>query len=92
MEIGKAYLVHCGDWHTICGRVVRQCGPFTYILESVSKIHETHNGDNWQALAGGDQHARKAADYRHYTTAAVVPLNVLAFEWLGPLPQEAQGK
>ena len=88
MEIGKAYLVHCGDWHTICGRVVRQVGPFTYLLTAVSKIHETNDGDNWEKLAAGDAAARKKATYRHYTTDAVVPLNVLAFEWLGKLPQE----
>ena len=88
MEVGKAYLVHCGDWHTICGRVVRQTGPFTYLLEKVSKIAETKGGDNWEKLAAGDRKARKAADYKHYNTHAVVPLNVLAFEWMGKLPQE----
>lgn len=88
MEIGKAYLIHCGDWHTICGRVVRQVGPFTYLLESVSKISNTNDGDCWERLAAGDETARKRATYIHYTTRAVVPLNVLAFEWVGKLPQE----
>lgn len=88
MEVGKAYLVHCGDWHTICGRVVRQVGPFTYLMEGVSKIAETNNGDNWHDLAAGDAEARKAATYRHYKTIAIVPLSILAFEWIGKLPQE----
>ena len=90
MEVGKAYLVHCGDWHTICGRVLKQLGPFTYLLTSVSKICDTKNGDNWEELAAGNSRAREAADYRHYKTTAVVPLNVLAFEWEGALPQEGK--
>ena len=88
MENGKAYLVHCGDWHTVCGRVIKQIGPFTYLLSSVSKIAETNGGDCWEELAAGDAKARKRAAYKHYTTQAVVPLNVIAFEWLGKLPQE----
>jgi hypothetical protein len=88
MEIGKAYLIHCGDWHTFIGRVVAQTGPWTYQLEHVSKIHDTHGSDNWEQLAAGNKSARDAADYRHYTTPAVVPLTIAAFEWEGLLPQE----
>ncbi len=88
METGKAYLVHCGDWHTICGRVVKQVGPFTYLLGCVSKIDDTTRGDNWEELAANVGDSRSAAKYKHYTTKAVVPLNVLAFEWVGKLPQE----
>ena len=88
MELGKAYLVHCGDWHTICGRVVAQVGPFTYRMECVSKIAETNNGDCWDRLADGDEELRAACAYKHHQTPAVVPLNVLAFEWSGLLPQE----
>lgn len=90
MEPGKCYLIHCGDWHTFVGRVVRQVGPLTYLLESVSKIKETNNGDCWHALAAGDADLRKAASYEHYTTAAVVPLTIAAFEWVGAPPQEAR--
>lgn len=90
MEEGKAYLVHCGDWHTICGRVIRQTGPFLYLLEKVSKIADTNNNDNWEQLTAGNQEARKKATYKHYTTNALVPLNILAFEWEGLLPQEEQ--
>jgi hypothetical protein len=88
MEVGEAYLIHAGDWHTFVGRVVRQVGPVTYELEKVSKVYDTHAGDNWEALAAGDEEARKAAEYRHYTTAAVLPLAIAAFKWAGKLPQE----
>lgn len=88
MEIGKAYLVHCGDWHTICGRVAKQVGPFTYLLRKVSKIAETNDGDNWEKLTSGDKQAREKATYKHYTVDTIVPLNVLSFEWIGLLPQE----
>ncbi len=88
MEPGKAYLVHCGDWHTIVGRCVKQVGPFTYLLRSVSKIADTKDGDNWEELAEGDTAARKKAAYKHYKVDTAVPLNVLAFEWLGKTPQE----
>lgn len=92
MEIGQAYLLFCGDWHAFVGRVVAQIGPFTYRLESVSKIAETNNGDNWEKLAAGDKQERKRATYRHYTTPAVVPLTIAAFEWTGKLPQEEAAK
>ena len=88
METGKAYLVHCGDWHTIVGRVVAQVGPFTYRMESVSKIAETNNGDCWEKLAEGDRALREACNYKHYKVVAIVPLNVLCFEWVGKTPQE----
>jgi len=89
MEPGKAYLVHCGDWHTFVGRCVRQVGPMTYLFEFVSKILETNNGDCWEKLAAGDGRLRKACSYAHYTTPACVPLAIIAFEWQGPTPQEA---
>jgi uncharacterized protein (TIGR02996 family) len=89
MEIGECYLVHCGDWHTFVGRVVRQVGPQMYQMESVSKILETNNGDCWEELAAGNEDLRKAASYKHYTTSAVVPLSIIAFVWTGVLPQEA---
>lgn len=88
METGKNYLVHCGDWHTLVGRVVKQVGPGTYLMEQVSKISETNNGDCWEKLCEGDERLRRACTYRHYTTQAVVPLVIVAFEWLGALPQE----
>ncbi len=88
MEIGKAYLVHCGDWHTFVGRVVDQLGPQTYKLECVSKISDTNNSDCWHLLAEGDDRLRAACTYAHYKTAAVIPLAIAAFEWAGLLPQE----
>lgn len=88
MEIGKAYLVHCGDWHTFVGRCVGMISPVVYLMEGVSKICETNNGDNWHLLAAGDEAARKKATYAHYTTNMVVPLAIGAFEWLGRTPQE----
>lgn len=87
MEIGKAYLVHCGDWHTFVGRVVSQQSAYVYTMYMVSKVVDTHGGDNWEELAMGDKKARKAAEYRHYGRA-VIPLTVVAFEWEGALPQE----
>lgn len=88
MEIGKAYLIHGGDWHTFVGRVVDHVGPLTYRLESVSKIYDTRNGDCWDRLAAGDKQLRAACDYRHYTTPTFVPLAIAAFEWVGKTPQE----
>lgn len=88
MEPGKAYLVHAGDWHTFVGRCVKQVGPMTYKFESISKIRETHNGDNWHALAAGDIHAREDADYAHYTGFGYLPLTIFAIEWEGKTPQE----
>lgn len=88
MEIGKAYLIHCGDWHTFVGRVVRMVSPVVYVMESVSKIRDTHNGDNWHQLAAGDTKARKDAEYEHYKTPMAVPLTIAAFLWEGKTPQE----
>lgn len=88
MEPGGCYLIHCGDWHTYVGRCVRQVGPNTYRMEFLSKICETNNGDCWEKLAAGDEALRRAATYTHYTTPAVVPLSIIAFEWTGLLPQE----
>jgi hypothetical protein len=92
MRVGKAYLVHCGDWHTFVGRVTAQTGPHAYEMGSVSKISETNNGDCWHALAAGDKRLRRAARYEHYTTTAVIPLVIAAFEWLGATPQEEVAK
>ncbi len=86
MEPGKCYLIHGGDWHTFCVRVVRQVGPMTYLCDCVSKVSETNNGDVWHMLAGGDEAARKRATYAHYDTPAVLPLTIVAFEWVGDLP------
>lgn len=86
MEPGKCYLVHCGDWHTFVGRVSRQVGPLLYEMTDVSKVYDTHGGDNWESLAAGDIQARQQAEYRHYTTPALVPLTIAAFEWAGELP------
>lgn len=58
-------------------------------MGSVSKISETNNQDCWEGLAGGDERLRAAATYRHYTTPAVIPLVIAAFEWVGLTPQEA---
>jgi hypothetical protein len=88
MEIGKAYLVHCGDWHTFVGRVKKQVGPATYLMTEVSKVSETNNGDCWFAMAGGDTRLRKAASYVHCETDAVIPLAIAAVEWVGKTPQE----
>lgn len=87
MEPGKAYLIHCGDWHTFVGRVAAQVGPYTYRLEKVSKVRNTNNGDVWEQLCAGDKRLRKAATYAHYKSA-ILPLTVAAFEWVGKVPQE----
>ena len=90
MEIGKAYLIHCGDWHTFVGRVEAQIGPYTYRFGkgTSSKIHDTHNGDNWGDLAAGDTAARKVAEYRHDKTLRTVVLNLTCCEWVGKTPAE----
>lgn len=88
MEPGKAYLMHCGDWHSFVGRVVCQTAPFTYKFESLSKIADTRNGDCWEKLAAGDERLRNEADYRHYTTPVILPLTIAAIEWVGSTPQE----
>lgn len=88
METGKAYLIHCGDWHTFVGRVVGQVGPHTYQLESCSKVSDTGAGDVWDELAAGQKQARRSATYRHYKGLVTVVLCICAFEWEGKLPQE----
>lgn len=88
MEIGKAYLVHCGDWHTFIGRVTAQLSAYVYVMDHVSKISNTNNNDNWHELAAGNAKARKKATYVHYTTPATIPLTIVAFVWEGLLPQE----
>ena len=86
MEVGKNYLVHCGDWHTFVGRVAQQVGPNTYKFWPVSKIAETNNGDCWEEMAGGDQRLRDDATYRHGRTPHIIPLTIAAMEWVGELP------
>lgn len=88
MQAGKAYLMFCGDWHTFVGRVVRQVAPFTYEMESVSKVAETNNGDCWEKLADGDKRLRKACTYRHHKGLVIFPLTIAAVEWEGKTPQE----
>lgn len=87
MEKGKAYLIHLGDWHSICGRVVEQVGPQLYRMESVSKI-DTNAGDCWHELAAGNASLRKGCTYYHSTTPCIVPLSIFAQEWVGKTPQE----
>jgi uncharacterized protein (DUF1330 family) len=87
MQHGKNYLVHCGDWHTFVGKFVRFVSPSIAEFESVSKIRETRNGDNWNKLASGDQSARDACDYQHYTTPTFLPISIAVFEWVGELPR-----
>ena len=88
MDQGKAYLVHAGDYHTFCGRMVEQTTPLLYRFENVSKIRQTNNGDCWDELAAGDEEKRKACDYRHFKTACELPISIIAVEWVGELPQE----
>ena len=90
MTIGKTYLVKTVDWFAWVGRVRRQVGPWEYEMESCSKIRDTHDGDNWERLCAGDEAARRACDYRHYTTPVILGLGTVAkIEWVGKTPQEA---
>ncbi len=86
MEIGKAYLVHCGDWHTFVGRVVKMLSPVVYLMKNVSKISNTNNGDNWHDLANNID--RDKATYLHYEGVVTIPLTIIAFEWVGKTPKE----
>lgn len=88
MEIGKAYLLHCGDWHTFVGRAAGMVSPVVYLMESVSKVVNTNDGDNWHELAKGNVEARQRASYKHYETLVTIPLTICAFEWVGKTPQE----
>ena len=89
MEIGKVYLIETVDWFAWVGRVQSQVGPYEYRMVSVSKIHDTSAGDNWELLAAGDKAARKAAQYRHYTTSVLLGIGAVAkIEWAGGTPQE----
>lgn len=88
MEIGKIYLIHCGDWHSFVGRVVRQTGPFTYVMSSCSKL-DTQNGDVWHKLCAGDKRLREACRYWHSKGERIVVLSITAEEWEGETPQEA---
>ncbi len=86
MEIGKAYLVHCGDWHTFVGRITKMLSPVVYLMKNVSKISNTNNGDNWHDLANNID--RDKATYLHYEGVATIPLTIIAFEWVGQTPKE----
>lgn len=85
MRIGQSYLVHLGDWHTFVGRVCDQLGPLTYEMEFASKVDIENQGDRWNALCAGDETLRKAARYWHQPGKIVVPLSIVAMEWLGDL-------
>ena len=87
MQVGKNYLIHCGDWHTFVGRCNGQIGPLIFELTDVSKVSDTRGGDNWHLLAEGVEDARRNARYLHYKTPAYVPLSIIAFEWAGELPK-----
>lgn len=90
MEPGKAYLIITVDWFAWVGRMVKPVGPFEYEFESVSKVSETNNGDNWAALCKGDKRAREAATYMHYEVKALLGIGAVAkIEWIGKTPQEA---
>jgi len=91
MQIGKAYLVHCGDWHTFVGRLVEASTPLLYRFESVSKISDTNNGDCWFDLASGeDKKMRAGATYVHCKQSVLLPVSIAAIEWAGKTPQEAE--
>ena len=87
MRVGKNYLIHCGDWHTYVGHCAAQLGPLIFEMEQVSKISDTGGGDNWHELAAGNKEARSRATYLHYDTPCPVPLGIIAFEWVGDLPE-----
>ncbi len=88
MEVGKAYLIHCGDWHTFVGRLKAHATPLLCEFENVSKITNTNNDDVWHALAAGDERLRGEASYEHYTTPVFLPIAIAAFEWVGKVPSE----
>lgn len=94
MQIGKVYLLETVDWFAWVGRVKRQIGPWEYEFQSLSKICQTNDGDNWEKLAAGDMAARLRATYRHYADDPEQPhilgLGVVAkLAWTGKTPQEA---
>lgn len=89
MRVGKAYLVHAGDWHTFVGRVKEQLGPLTYVMESASKVDIEHIGDRWSDLCLDGAEIRPQARYWHYAGELVLPLSIAAIEWHGRTPQEA---
>lgn len=91
MIVGKAYLLHQGDWHTFVGRCAAQTGPFTYEFHHVSQIMDTNNGGNWNDLQRGDEGARKKAEYRHESTPQEFPLTIRAGLWIGKTPAEEAG-
>jgi len=89
MEIGKAYLIHCGDWHTFVGRVAEQTGPFTYKMASCSKL-DTNQGDVWSDLClEKNESMRRQCRYWHDHTPRLCVLSISALEWEGKTPQEA---
>lgn len=86
MRVGKCYLLHLGDWHTVCGRVAEQLGPLTYELEFASKCDMQSQGDKWNELAAGNKEVRAATTYWHMKGTVTVPLSIMAMEWFGDLP------
>ena len=93
MQVGQVYLLETVDWFAWVGRVKRQIGPWEYEFESVSKVSDTNAGDVWHLLAAGDEKARKAATYLHYTVPVILGLGVVCkIEWVGKTPQEEAGE
>lgn len=94
MEIGQCYLLETVDWFAWVGRVHKQVGPWEYEFDSVSKICETNNGDNWEKLAAGDMESRRKATYRHYRPTSdgrrlILGMGVVCkIPWEGNTPQE----
>ena len=88
MEPNKAYLFHCGDWHTYVGRMVRQVSPLLYEITESSKISDTNNDDCWHELCAGNEELRKAATYVHDQTPRFVPASISVSEWVGKTPKE----
>ena len=86
MQIGKNYLIHCGDWHTFVGRFEGFVSPILGKFSNVSKIANTNNGDCWEDLCAGDIDARKKATYKRYPTPLCCPIAIGCFEWVGDLP------
>ena len=87
MEPGKYYLIHSLDWHTFVGEYAEQVSPLLHRFVAVSKVSNTNNGDNWHELCADEPGTREAATFVHYANSAYLPISIIAFDWIGKLPQ-----
>ena len=84
---GQNWLIVLPHGWVICGRVVKQIGPYSFAVEGAIVICRT-GGVPWDELADGRR--REAATYRVWGDVNIGPQFVLSRPWKGELPKVSQ--